>query len=508
MRAKPFVLIILDGWGHREDASDNAITRAHTPTWDKLWQEYPHLLISSTGHDVGLPNGQMGNSEVGHMNIGAGRVVYQDFTRIEKAIADDEFAINPVFQNLFTPMRTENKALHVMGLLSPGGVHSHERHIFALLDAAQKSGVTRIYVHAFLDGRDVPPKSAHDSLQALNAHLGSAKIATIMGRYYAMDRDGRWGRVERAYQAIAQAHAPVAADAMAGLAQAYAQGLSDEFVPPTVVLENYPGVQPGDSIIFMNFRSDRARELTQAFIDPHFKAFERTQLSLAGFVTLTQYSKELPTQIAFPPYNLTPVLGEVWAQAGLTQLRIAETEKYAHVTFFINGGIETPFPNETRILIPSPNVATYDLAPQMSAVLLTDKLIEAIHSQSIDAIICNYANPDMVGHTGDFKATVTAIETIDHCLNRVITALKEVGGECLITADHGNAEHMFDEDTHQAHTAHTCELVPFIYVGRPACAVKDTGILADVAPTLLYLMGLPIPTEMTGQVLLQLNTTS
>lgn len=509
MRAKPFLLLILDGWGHRDDANDNAITRANTPVWNRLWQEYPHTLLSTTGLDVGLPAGQMGNSEVGHMNIGAGRIVYQDLTRIEKAIQTGEFAENPAFVQLFTKLRETDKTLHIMGLLSSGGVHSHEDQIHALLTAAVKHGVKNICVHAFLDGRDVPPKSATDSLQALETQLqqlGSGHIATVAGRYYAMDRDSRWDRVELAYRAIAQGQAPKAQSAQSALAQAYADDKTDEFVLPTVVLKNYAGIENGDGMIFMNFRSDRARELTRAFVDPNFNYFSRPSISLADFVTLTQYAKDIPATIAFPAQNLSMMLGEVWAAQGLTQLRIAETEKYAHVTFFINGGIEAPFQGETRILVPSPRVATYDLQPQMSANEVTDKLVEAIIAQQTDAIICNFANPDMVGHTGDFNAAVQAIETIDSCLDKIITALKTVGGECLITADHGNAEQMFDTHTGQAHTAHTTELVPLIYVGRPAITLQTAGILADVAPTLLYLMNLPIPAQMTGKALFKLST--
>jgi 2,3-bisphosphoglycerate-independent phosphoglycerate mutase len=510
MRAKPFLLLILDGWGHREDAADNAITRARTPVWHKLWQDYPHVLLSSTGIDVGLPDGQMGNSEVGHMNLGAGRIVYQDFTRIEKSIETGEFAQTPAFQTLFAQLLAKKKTLHVFGLLSPGGVHSHERHIHALLAAAQKQGLSSIRIHAFLDGRDVPPKSATDSIQALEQQLqNGTKIATVMGRYYAMDRDQRWDRVQLAYDAIANAQSPYHADsAMDALMQSYARGESDEFVKPTVVLPDYQGIEEGDGVIFMNFRSDRARELTHAFTDPAFNYFPRNLKTLSGFVTLTQYAKDIDAQVAFPTQDLSPVLGEVWAQQGLTQLRIAETEKYAHVTFFINGGNETPLPGESRILVPSPKVATYDLKPQMSAEEVTDQLVAAIESNKFDGIICNYANPDMVGHTGDFNAAVAAIEMIDKCLGRIIDALQAVGGECIITADHGNAEQMFDAQTQQAHTAHTCELVPLIYVGASAVPVEKNGILADVAPTILYLMDLPIPPQMTGQILFDRSKTT
>ncbi len=506
MRAKPFLLLILDGWGHREAAKDNAITCAKTPVWDRLWQTYPHLLLSASNEDVGLPSGQMGNSEVGHMNIGAGRIVYQDFTRIEKAIRDGEFAHNPAFSQLFEKLVSQQKTLHLMGLLSEGGVHSHERHLYALLEAAKNAGVKSIKVHAFLDGRDVPPKSARSSIVALEEklkELGVGEIATIMGRYYAMDRDSRWDRVQLAYEAIANAKGLRANSALDALETAYQQKITDEFVKPIIVDEHYKGIAKQDGIIFANFRADRARELSHAFIDADFKGFAREMIPLSSFVTMTQYAGDIKSEIAFAPANLSPVLGEVWAQNGLTQLRLAETEKYAHVTFFINGGAEAPFPGEERILIPSPKVATYDLKPQMSAIEVTDALVNAIISQKFDGIIVNYANPDMVGHTGDLSAAIQAVETIDACLGRITDALKQVGGECIITADHGNVEQMFDEKTNQAHTAHTLDLVPFIYVGHPVTVLHDKGILADIAPTILSLMELPIPKPMTGRVLLK-----
>lgn len=506
MHAKPFLLLILDGWGEREAADDNAITRAKTPVWHQLWKEHPHLLLSASGEDVGLPTGQMGNSEVGHMNLGAGRIVYQDFTRIEKAIQTGEFAQNPAFDQLFKKLIKEQKTLHLLGLLSPGGVHSHEQHLFALLDAAKNAGVSDIQIHVFLDGRDVPPKSATESLLALEEKLntlGVGKIATLMGRFYAMDRDSRWDRVQLAYHAIASAQGPRATNAMNALTHAYEQNKSDEFVKPVIVNEHYTGIAPGDGMIFFNFRSDRARELSRALVSPSFTGFERILILLSGFISFTQYASDIPATIAFPPFNLSPVLGEVWEAQGLTQLRIAETEKYAHVTFFINGGVETAFANESRILIPSPKITTYDLKPQMSAIEVTDALVDAILSQKFDGIIANYANPDMVGHTGNLAAAMSAVETIDQCLGRIITALKQVGGECIITADHGNIEKMFDAQTQQAHTAHTCELVPFIYVGHSVKVLRERGILADVAPTILSLMGIPIPKAMTGQVLLK-----
>lgn len=506
MRAKPFLLMILDGWGHREAAPDNAITCAKTPVWNNLWQNHPHLLLSASNEDVGLPEGQMGNSEVGHMNLGAGRIVYQDFTRIEKAIRDGEFAHNPAFSQLFEKLVSQQKTLHLLGLLSTGGVHSHEQHLYALLIAAKNAGVQSIKVHVFLDGRDVPPKSAKASLIALEdklRELGIGEIATVMGRYYAMDRDSRWDRVQLAYDAITSAKGPRAISALAALDAAYQQDKTDEFVKPIIVDANYQGVAPFDGIIFTNFRADRARELSRAFLEPDFKGFSRTPIPLTAFVTMTQYASDIASEIAFKPDNLSPVLGEVWSQAGLTQLRIAETEKYAHVTFFINGGAEEPFVGEERILIPSPKIATYDLKPQMSAIEVTDALVNAILSQKFDGIIVNFANPDMVGHTGDLQAAITAVETIDACIGRIIDALAKVGGEAIITADHGNVEQMFDDQTQQPHTAHTLDLVPFVYIGRPISVLYDRGVLSDVAPTILYLMDLPIPKEMTGRVLLK-----
>ncbi len=508
MRATPFLLIVLDGWGYREDAPDNAITRANTPTWHHLWSEYPHTLLSASGLDVGLPEGQMGNSEVGHMHIGAGRTIYQDLTRIDKAIKDGEFQENPAFVELFATVKHTHSALHVMGLLSPGGVHSHEKHIQAFIEAAAKQGVNKIYVHIFLDGRDVPPKSATDSIAALEETLtrvGVGRIVSVMGRYYAMDRDKRWERTQLAFDAIvhgrAEYHAESASEA---LEQAYARGETDEFVKPTIIYANDSApiiLQANDGVMFMNFRADRARQLTRALCADNFVEFSRELPELADVVTLTEYAQDIPATVAFAKLQNHHVIGSVLAEQGLTQLRIAETEKYAHVTFFLNGGVETPFPKETRILVPSPRVATYDLQPEMSAVQLTDQLVEAITSGQYDAIFCNYANPDMVGHTGDFDATKKAIEMIDTCLGRVFAAIQEANGEMMITADHGNAEQLFDPITGQPHTAHTHEPVPCIYVGRKAHARVTSGTLADVAPTILYLMDLKIPTEMTGNVL-------
>lgn len=508
---RPVTLIILDGWGYSADTSHNAIAAARTPTWNMLWHDYPHTLLSGSGLAVGLPQGQMGNSEVGHLTMGAGRTVYQEFTRIEQAIEEGAFFQNNVLCHAIEQVRAQGKALHILGLLSPGGVHSHEKHILAMLELAAQQQVEQIFIHAFLDGRDTPPQSALASLQLIeNAckKLGRGRIASVIGRYYAMDRDKRWDRVQRAYELLTEAKADYhAATASEALQMAYARGETDEFVQATVIQnasQSAVTINDGDAVIFMNFRADRARELTHAFIDKNFNGFSRHKIpKLADFISLTHYAADLATHVAFPPQPLTNVLGEYVAKSGLKQLRIAETEKYAHVTFFFNGGIETQFPGEDRILVPSPKVATYDLQPQMSALEVTDKLVAAIHGQKYALIVCNFANADMVGHSGDFNAAVKAVETIDICLNKIITALQEVGGEAVITADHGNAECMYDEQTQQPHTAHTNEPVPFVYVGRNA-KINETlqGTLANIAPTLLYLLGLPKPAEMTEEALL------
>ncbi len=504
---KPFALIILDGFGCRDATPDNAIAKAHTPCLDQLYQHYTHTQISGSGHDVGLPDGQMGNSEVGHINLGAGRVVYQELTRIDHEIATGAFQKNPTLLAAIAKAKQQGSTVHILGLLSKGGVHSLEDHTAALIALLQQEGITSVMLHAFLDGRDTPPRSAKASLERFDTLLRSQKIgeiASIVGRYYAMDRDQRWDRVEAAYRLLtqnqAEFHAP---NAVAGLEAAYARGENDEFVKPTVMQGAKP-IVAGDVVIFMNFRADRAREITHAFVDPEFTAFQRgPRVALADFVTLTDYEKGLPVSVAYPPQSLDNVMGEYLSKLGKTQLRIAETEKYAHVTFFFNGGREAPFTNEDRILIASPKVATYDLQPEMSAVEVTDRLVEAILSQKYDAIICNFANADMVGHTGIFKAAVAAIETLDHCLARIVAALKQVEGRALITADHGNAEKMMDELTHQPHTAHTTDPVPLIYVGPRSTILHTDGVLSDVAPTMLHLMGLAIPAEMTGRVLIQ-----
>ncbi len=508
---RPMVLVILDGWGYSEDPAFNAIFSARKPHWNKLWANYPHTLIQGSGTDVGLPAGQMGNSEVGHLNLGAGRVVYQELTRIERAIKSGMFFTNKTLTDAVDKAIASGKAVHILGLLSPGGVHSHEEHLQAMIQLAAERGAPRIYLHAFLDGRDTPPRSAAASISATEMVLKKypqSRFASVVGRYFAMDRDKRWPRVQAAYDLITQGkalhHAP---DAASALAMAYARGENDEFVQATALVapgETPTSVVDGDVVIFMNYRSDRARELTQAFIQPNFDGFKRDAMPrLGSFVSLTEYKKDYGIPVAFPTENLNNVLGGYIAKLGMRQLRIAETEKYAHVTFFFNGGEETPFIGEDRILVPSPNVATYDLQPEMNAPELTDRLIESIESRKYDVIICNYANPDMVGHSGKMEPTIKAIEAIDACLGRLHHALKKAGGEMLITADHGNAEQMRSEETGQAHTAHTNNPVPFIYVGRKATPMAR-GSLADVAPTLLYLMGVPQPAEMNGKPLMKL----
>ena len=502
---KPVVLLILDGWGHREDPADNALALAELPNWRRLWASAPHTLIHTEGRHVGLPDGQMGNSEVGHMNLGAGRIVYQDLTRIDAAIEDGSFFANDELRAACAAAKASGGTLHVMGLLSPGGVHSHEAHIFAMLDLAQREGVARVAVHAFLDGRDMPPKSAEPSLRALQdrcAALGNAHVASVSGRYFAMDRDKRWDRVRRAWDAIVDATAEHrAADGLGALHEAYARGENDEFVAPTVI----DGAQPmrdGDAIVFMNFRADRARQLTAAFVDPAFDGFQARRPALSRFVCLSEYDAKLPAPVAWPPDDLRNTLGELLADNGLTQLRIAETEKYAHVTFFFSGGREANYPGEERILVPSPKVATYDLQPEMSCPEVTAKLVEAIASGRIDVAICNIANPDMVGHTGDLQAAIKAAEAVDVAIGAVEAAVRAAGGALLITADHGNLEMMRDPETGQPHTAHTVGPVPLVYVGaRTDAALRTGGALRDVAPTILDLLGVAQPADMTGRSL-------
>lgn len=503
---KPLVLMILDGWGFRTEASNNAIALAHTPCWDRLWNSDPHALINTSGEAVGLPEGQMGNSEVGHMNMGAGRIVYQDFTRITKSVRDGEFEHNQVLCSCMDKTIIGGHTIHIMGLLSPGGVHSHEDHFLAMVQMAADRGAQKIAVHLFLDGRDTPPRSAADSIRAMQYRTGSIEGATIdsvSGRYFAMDRDKRWDRVQRAYAVIVAADAQhKAPTALAALEAAYERGESDEFVQPTVI-GNPQGVRDGDSIFFVNFRADRARELTLALTDANFTGFPRTPPHLTAFVCMTEYIKDLPVQVAFPPTPLPLLLGEILETNGLHQLRIAETEKYAHVTFFFNGGREEPYALEDRILVPSPRVATYDLQPEMSAPELSQRLCAAIVSEQYDVVVCNVANPDMVGHTGSLEAAIKAVEAVDRCIDLVVSAIDSVGGELLITADHGNVEQMLDESTGQQHTAHTTNPVPLLFHGRRA-RMEENGSLRDIAPTMLYLLGLQQPDVMTGRALVHL----
>lgn len=510
---KPLALIILDGWGHRADPRDNAIANADAPVWRRLEAEAPSTLIHTSGLDVGLPEGQMGNSEVGHMSIGSGRIIYQQITRIDQAIEDGSFLANPALTGAVEAARKQGGAVHVLGLLSPGGVHSHERHIHAAVDLAVNQGAEQVLVHAFLDGRDTPPRSARASLERLAAHCARhgqrVRIASLVGRYYAMDRDHRWERIEPAWLLLTEGAAAFQATGpIAGLEAAYERGEDDEFVRATAIVpagEAPATIQDGDAVLFMNFRADRARELSQAFLLDDFSGFERRRRPrLAAFVTATEYAAELPAAVAFPTEEPRNTLGEYLASQGLTQLRIAETEKYAHVTFFFSGGREEAYPGEERVLIPSPDVATYDLKPEMSAPEVTDRLVEAIRSQRFDVIVCNYANGDMVGHTGSYPAAIQAVEAVDRSLQRVIEALAEVGGEALITADHGNCEQMQDYESGQHHTQHTTGPVPLVYVGPRQVTMRSRpGRLADIAPTLLTLLGLPQPAEMTGEPLLQ-----
>ncbi len=502
----PTLLIILDGYGISKDSKYNAIANAHTPQWDEWWKKYPHTLVDASGISVGLPQMQMGNSEVGHMHIGAGRTILQSYSHINDAIENNSLANNEVLLNAINSLKQNNKSLHIMGLLSAGGVHSHQNHLFSLLKICAENSLHNVFLHLFLDGRDTPPQSAESSLTELEKVINKyqvGKIATITGRYFAMDRDKRWDRIQVVYELLTTSKTNYCyQSAKEALLEFYAKGTFDEFIPPTKI-DNSPTINENDTVLFFNFRADRARELTEAFISPDFTEFTRNKfLKSLNFISMTQYSANLKTQIIFPPIQLNNTLGEVIAKHGLSQLRIAETEKYAHVTFFLNGGREVKFNNEDRILIPSPKIATYDLQPEMSAITLTDKLIAEIAKDKYDVIICNYANADMVGHTGNYPATIKAIETIDQCLQRLWHTILAKNGQMLITADHGNAECMFDENTKQPHTAHTSELVPLLYVGNNHLKFKDTNAkLSDIAPTFLNLLGITIPKEMTGQIL-------
>ncbi|OGT38585.1 MAG: phosphoglycerate mutase (2,3-diphosphoglycerate-independent) [Gammaproteobacteria bacterium RIFCSPHIGHO2_12_FULL_37_14] len=508
----PLILVILDGWGYREDATFNAIAAARKPNWDYLWQHYPHTLLAGSGCSVGLPAGQMGNSEVGHLTMGAGRIIHQDLTRIDQAIESGEFFNNPILISALNQVKNSKQSLHIMGLLSPGGVHSHEKHIVALVTLAASLGLSRVYLHVFLDGRDTPPRSAKGSIENLNRYcqeLACGQIVSIIGRYYAMDRDKRWERIQPAYDLLTAGKAAYHVDNVSeALALAYARGENDEFVQATSIhLENKLPVtiSDGDVVIFANFRSDRAREITQALTESNFQGFKREKWpQLHQFVCLSEYDNQFDLPVVFTPQSLKHILAECISHHQLKQLRMAETEKYAHVTFFFNGGVESPYPGEERILIPSPKISTYDLQPEMSARELTERLIQEMDSKRYDLIICNFANPDMVGHSGNFQATIQAIEVIDECIGKLVRASQAIEGEILITADHGNAEQLFDFTINQPHTAHTSEPVPFLYIGRKAKICRKNGDLSDIAPTILYLMSLPQPDEMTGQRLVEL----
>ncbi len=515
-RPKPLILIIRDGWGrnpHPEDQKEkdgNAVLLAKTPVQDRLYAEYPSTLLTTSGEAVGLPEGQMGNSEVGHLNIGAGRIVYQDFTRINLAIRDGSFFVNHAFLALMDGVKAKGTRLHLMGLCSDGGVHSHISHLFALLKLAKERGLNEVMIHCFMDGRDTSPTGGAEYLQSLQDtihELGIGKIATIVGRYFAMDRDKRWERTEKAYRAVVQGEGRHVADPVEAMKQWYAEGETDEFIPPTVLTsgETVPDaqkLQDGDGVIFYNFRSDRARQLILALTDDAFSGFERNGHPHASYTTMTEYDEKYDFPVAFPTLRLTNILGEVLSRHGLRQLRSAETEKYPHVTYFFNGGEETPFEGEERSLTPSPKVATYDLQPEMSAYEVTEDILTRLKSDAYDVIILNFANADMVGHTGVIPAAIKAVETVDECVGKILEVIREKGGVALVTADHGNAELMLDEEG-KPYTAHTTFPVPFFYVGADHAQWElRPGILSDIAPTVLHVLGLAQPEEMTGKSLL------
>ena len=507
MSKKPYALIIMDGYGENERHEGNAIHSANTPTMDKLMKTCPHTIVHASGMDVGLPEGQMGNSEVGHTNIGAGRIVYQELTRITKSIDDGDFFKNATLLAAIENCKRNNSALHLLGLLSDGGVHSHNKHLYGLLRLAKENGIEKVHVHGFLDGRDVPPSSGADFVEQLVAkirEIGVGDIATVMGRYYAMDRDNRWERVEQAYNAMVLGSGNTCESAVTAVKESYNEGVTDEFVLPTVIVkdgEPLGKIQENDSVVFFNFRPDRAREITRTIVDEEFTGFER-KFFPTFYVCMTQYDASMPNvEVAFKPESLTNTFGEYISKKGLRQLRIAETEKYAHVTFFFNGGVENVYDGEDRALINSPKVATYDLQPEMSAPEVTEEVLKRIQSGEYDVIVLNFANCDMVGHTGVFDAAVKAVETVDACLGKVVDAIESMGGVALITADHGNADQMVDYETGGAFTAHTTNVVPLVLVGDKEHTLKP-GRLADLAPTMLDLMGLEKPEEMTGESLL------
>ena len=502
---KPLALIILDGFGNNPSDYGNAIHAAKTPNLDKLFETCPHTLIGASGMDVGLPDGQMGNSEVGHTNIGAGRVVYQELTRITKSISDGDFFQNEALCGAVENCKKNGSALHLMGLLSDGGVHSHNKHLYGLLELAKRAGLEKVYVHCFMDGRDVPPSSGKEYVEELMAkmkEIGVGKIASVMGRYYAMDRDNRWERVEKAYAAMVYGEGETAECPVCAMEKSYAADVTDEFVVP-VVCDKDGCIRENDSVIFFNFRPDRAREITRTLVDPDFAGFERRNgFFPLYFVCMTQYDAAMPNvHVAFKPQSLANTFGQYISDHGLTQLRIAETEKYAHVTFFFNGGVEAPCKNEDRALIASPKVATYDLKPEMSAYEVTDELLARLDSGKYDVVILNFANCDMVGHTGVFEAAVSAVEAVDACLGKVVDKILSMGGRALITADHGNADQMYEPDG-SPFTAHTTNPVPLLLVGDGTHTLKEGGRLADLAPTMLEMLGLPQPAEMDGKSLL------
>jgi len=511
--SEPLLLMILDGWGERKECSDNSITLAHPENFCQLEQNYPHTLLKCSGKDVGLPDGLMGNSEVGHLNIGSGRIVYQEISRIFKAIEDQSFFSNPEFLKAIEYAQAHQGSVHLMGLLSDGGVHSHIEHLYALVELAKRRGLPQIYIHAFMDGRDVPPASGKATLGTLDSKLRQlefGKVATVSGRYYAMDRDKRWDRVQKAYNALVLGEGEWADNSVEAMDQSYNAKETDEFVRPTVIKENgkpVATIDKDDAVIFFNFRPDRARELTRSFIEPGFRDFERKKGYFpVHFVSMTQYDETFQNlTVAYEPQALANTFGQYISEKGKTQLRIAETEKYAHVTFFFNGGVEVPNPGEDRALIPSPKVPTYDQQPSMSAPEVTEEAIKRIESGKYDVMILNFANCDMVGHTGDLQAAIEAVETVDTCLGKVVTAIRRSGGTALITADHGNAEQMVDYATGAPHTAHTTNPVPFILVDdrRKDAVLRENGRLSDIAPTMLQLMKLEKPKEMSGESLLK-----
>lgn len=504
---KPLALIILDGFGERDEVDGNAIKNANTPTIDRFRSNYPFTTLGASGLDVGLPDGQMGNSEVGHLNIGAGRIVYQSYTKIDKSIADGDFFTNKAIVDAVCHAKKENTKLHVYGLLSDGGVHSHINHFYALLKMAKDNGLDQVYIHAVLDGRDVPPRCAEKYINEFEAkakEMGIGKIATVSGRYYTMDRDNRWDRVQKAYDAYTIGKGYEVSKAIDAVINGYERNENDEFVLPTVVMENNKPVatmDDGDSVISINFRPDRVRQITRALNIKEFDGFEREKLPEIHYLCMTQYDESFPLDIAYPPEKLSNIFGEIIEKNGLKQLRIAETEKYPHVTFFFNGQEESPFKNEDRNLIPSPKVATYDLQPEMSAFEVKEELLKKINSGDYDVIILNLANPDMVGHTGVYEAALKAVETVDGCLNEIVSAILNKDGTVLLTADHGNIEHMFDENKKPI-TAHTTNPVPFFFLSKESVKLRDGGVLADIAPTMLDLLNIQKPEEMTGKSLI------